>query len=75
MIRDMTTRRRKILREISQRSPVVARWDHVDLSWLQGHGLVKCQRAFVPAGGWSTAVVWQISQKGIAFLADERAGF
>lgn len=72
MLASITNKQIKLLMVLRDWPHVIARWDHGDLSWLFNHGLAKGQKASGVDGRLSSNIIWSISEKGRAFLADER---
>jgi len=71
----ITNKQIKLLKTLSKsRWPVVARWDHADLSELSHRRLVDRTNAMSAEGRTSSQAIWVISDYGRAYLKEERAG-
>lgn len=64
----------KLLKLMVEREPVIATWNHGDLSWLARRGLVVAHKGFATTGRLSSSSIWYLTEAGRRFLTDERAG-
>lgn len=70
----LTQRQIKVLKVISGDRPVVAPWNHADLTALQDARLVERRVALQASGKLSSNVIWTITGAGLLFLEEERGG-
>lgn len=63
-----------LLNMLKHRDPVVAPWNHRQLSQLRSRGFVDDVAARQAAGRLSSNKIWTITEQGRRFLEEERAG-
>jgi len=74
-MKGITNKQIKLLKNIADaRHPVVARWDHADLSALLNRRLIARHNATAPDGSISGNSIWTLSNVGKRYLEEERAG-
>ncbi len=73
-MRAITSKQIKLLQRLNGGMPVIARWDHEDLSDFARAGLVHSEGAKSASGKLSSNLIYRISERGKRFLIEEREG-
>lgn len=73
-IATITQKHVRLLKQVADRGPVIASWQHQDLCDLWRMGLVDKLNAFSVNGRPSSNSIWTASIRGLSFLHDDRGG-
>lgn len=70
----ITTKQIRTLKVLRDRDLVIASFDNDELSWLERYGFAKSTNAYAPNGKLARSKSWTITERGLCFLTEERAG-